>query len=78
MRGTIQRLAGGVSLMALIFVASLATSPSFAERLTYTYDDLDRLDSLTYEDGSKILYTYDAAGNRLTQNILGNHPTNTH
>jgi len=56
MRGTIRRLAGSLRLTALILVASLATFPSLAERLTYTYDDLGRLDSLTYEDGSKILY----------------------
>ncbi len=30
---------------------------------TYTYDELNRLKSVTYEDGSKVEYEYDANGN---------------
>lgn len=34
---------------------------------TYAYDDLGRLKSVIYEDGTGIIYKYDDAGNRLTQ-----------
>ncbi|HEY2033149.1 MAG TPA: RHS repeat domain-containing protein [Rhizomicrobium sp.] len=30
----------------------------------FTYDDLGRLASVTYDNGMQIIYTYDAAGNR--------------
>jgi YD repeat-containing protein len=30
------------------------------------YDELGRLIQVIYEDGKKINYTYDAAGNRIT------------
>jgi YD repeat-containing protein len=32
-------------------------------RATYRYDDLNRLIEVVYEDGTRISYTYDAAGN---------------
>lgn len=33
------------------------------EEQTYTYDELDRLTSVTYKNGQKVTYIYDAAGN---------------
>jgi YD repeat-containing protein len=39
------------------------TRPLLAK--TYTYDNLHRLKSVTYDNGLKIEYTYDAAGNIL-------------
>ena len=43
----------------------LATA-AFAQSASYTYDSFNRLTQVTYENGSTISYTYDAAGNRLT------------
>ena len=37
--------------------------------ITYTYDDLGRLKSAVYSDGTEHTYTYDAAGNRLTHEV---------
>ncbi|MGE5416831.1 MAG: Ig-like domain-containing protein [Acidobacteriota bacterium] len=47
-----------------MFLALLLVLPAAAD--IYTYDDLNRLTSVTYDDGSKITYTYDAAGNILS------------
>jgi YD repeat-containing protein len=33
-------------------------------QLTYTYDDLGRLETVTYDDGSVVEYDYDETGNR--------------
>ncbi len=41
---------------------------SHAETI-YTYDELNRLRRVEYEDGSVIEYTYDGAGNRLTLSV---------
>ncbi len=38
--------------------------PASADDVTYTYDTLGRLTSVTYACGKSITYTYDAAGNR--------------
>ncbi|MEJ1968703.1 MAG: RHS repeat domain-containing protein [Rhizomicrobium sp.] len=35
--------------------------------VTYTYDALGRVTSVSYDTGVIILYTYDANGNRTTQ-----------
>jgi YD repeat-containing protein len=35
-----------------------------ADQATYEYDELNRLIKVTYEDGAKITYYYDEAGNR--------------
>jgi len=46
----------------LLAIAILLTG-SRSGAVTYTYDELDRLTSATYDDGAKIVYTYDAPGN---------------
>jgi YD repeat-containing protein len=37
--------------------------------ISYEYDRLNRLTSVTYGDGTRIAYTYDGAGNRLGRTI---------
>ena len=39
------------------------------QSIKYTYDDLDRLTSVTYDNGQRIVYAYDAAGNRTSVTI---------
>lgn len=39
--------------------------PSAESSVTYTYDKLNRLTSVTYGNMSTITYSYDSAGNRL-------------
>ena len=41
----------------------------FADSAQYTYDNLNRLIQVQYEDGTTIQYTYDPAGNRLTRQV---------
>lgn len=53
---------------ALWVIAGLIPANS-ARAIDYTYDELDRLTGVVYDDGTVIQYTYDAAGNRLTQNV---------
>ena len=43
------------------------TTPEGAKTTNYTYDKLNRLTRADYSDGTFEAYTYDAAGNRLTQ-----------
>ncbi|RMF95337.1 MAG: hypothetical protein D6727_10915 [Gammaproteobacteria bacterium] len=58
---TAKRPIAGVA--ALLAVGILAAPAAPAE--TYSYDELGRLVRVTYDDGSVIEYSYDAAGNRL-------------
>jgi len=41
-----------------------------AEQVEHTYDDLNRLVKIDYENGNYIEYSYDAAGNRISQNSV--------
>jgi YD repeat-containing protein len=58
--------------LALLFAAvlPLATSDAATGSVVYTYDALGRLTSALYDTGVCIAYTYDANGNRLTENIV--------
>ena len=58
----------------LIWLLSVSILPfsSWASIATYTYDDLNRLKTVDYNNGEQtITYTYDAAGNILTKTITG-------
>lgn len=52
-----------VSFGFLLFAAT----PIAADSITYDYDELGRLKSVVYDDGSRIDYTYDNEGNRTSR-----------
>ena len=54
----------GVSIILLTLLVT-ASASSFAETITYTYDNLNRLVRVNYGSGTTITYLYDAAGNRI-------------
>jgi YD repeat-containing protein len=55
-----------VTLLVILFLANL----SMAANVTYTYDNLNRLIKVDYGNGKTEEFAYDAAGNRLSQNIV--------
>ncbi|MBA4392197.1 MAG: hypothetical protein C0407_01460 [Desulfobacca sp.] len=61
-----QKLLINLFLIAMIFISVLA---SYARSINYTYDDMNRLIEVLYGDGSRIQYTYDAKGNRVSKTI---------
>ena len=47
-----------------------STKPAFAVSLSYTYDELNRLIQVDYNNGERIvIYNYDAAGNMLDKTV---------
>ena len=52
-------------ILALLF----ATLQTFAQ--TYTYDNLNRLTKVVYDNGVTVSYTYDALGNRTSKKVTG-------
>ncbi|MHC1727329.1 MAG: PKD domain-containing protein [Syntrophobacteraceae bacterium] len=56
------------SLIGGLFII-LAVVTSYAGDITYTYDQLNRLTSVRYADGTTIEYIYDGIGNRIIRNI---------
>jgi YD repeat-containing protein len=59
-----------LSLVCFIYLSILCLQVE-ATQTSYIYDSLNRLSQTTYSDGTIIAYTYDAAGNRLTQTVTG-------
>ena len=43
----------------------------FSEAITYEYDNLNRLITATYNDGTVVEYSYDEVGNRVSKVITG-------
>ncbi|MEW6657337.1 MAG: PKD domain-containing protein [Thermodesulfobacteriota bacterium] len=56
------------------FLCLLLVSLGLATTAQYTYDTLNRLDQVQYEDGTIIHYTYDAAGNRTAREVIAVTP----
>ena len=54
-----------IYILALLF----ATMQTFAQ--TYTYDDDNRLKEVKYNNGVKVVYDYDAVGNRTSKKVTG-------
>jgi YD repeat-containing protein len=54
--------------LTIIFCLSSITS-AFTTTAQYTYDNLNRLVQVQYDDGTTIQYAYDAVGNRLVQQV---------
>ena len=51
--------------LALVIVALQAFST------TYTYDNLNRLKKVVYDNGITVTYSYDALGNRTSKKVTG-------
>jgi YD repeat-containing protein len=59
-----------LTITGLIFVGILVIpSPGYAEQVTHSYDNLNRLIHSDYGKGNVIDYAYDAAGNRTSQKV---------
>lgn len=60
-----------IKKLVLATVLCLTVLPNSASggSVSYTYDDLGRLVEISYSDGARIAFTYDAAGNRTQQLI---------
>lgn len=54
-------------VLSAIILSALTAAPWHAQAVQYTNDPLNRLTRVTYANGTAVNYTYDAAGNRLTQ-----------
>lgn len=59
----------GRFLAAIIIISVSGSANGQSGQVAYTYDDLGRLDSVTYTDGTVVNYTYDPAGNRTLQSV---------
>jgi hypothetical protein len=62
---------GGCHLTFRAGSVSLSPSPAYADDIQYTYDELGRLiQASNLTSGQVVVYTYDAAGNIGSQNVV--------
>ena len=61
-----------LKFLFFIFLYIFITIPLLTLGTDYTYDSLNRLIPVRYDDGTTVKYTYDAMGNRLTQEVIPN------
>ena len=59
-------------IIFMMLCGVLVPLPSDSATLSYQYDNLNRLIRVHYEGGTVITYSYDAAGNRLSMDIVVN------
>jgi YD repeat-containing protein len=57
------------TIVLAVALLTMIAAPAHASGITYTYDALGRVITLTYDNGTQITYAYDAAGNRTTQGV---------
>jgi len=59
-----------IKLIAWVVLFSLLwAAQALSGTAQYTYDNLNRLVQVQYDDGTTIQYAYDAVGNRLVQQV---------
>jgi hypothetical protein len=59
------------ALAATLTALIVSNLPVQAGTVTYLYDDLRRLEQIIYDKDHTIIYAYDEAGNRITQEVSG-------
>lgn len=57
------------SLVAGLLFIGLTIATGYPNDVSYTYDQLNRLVAVEYLDGTRIEYTYDDLGNRITPKL---------
>ena len=62
-----------LSIIAILFLVSISI-PALAGTVEYTYDELNRIKTVIYEDGTTIVYDYDDVGNRTIRQVYSDTP----
>lgn len=58
-----------ISLLLAVWILFLTPTSTLAGSVQYTHDEVGRIKSAQYDDGTVVEYTYDAAGNVLTETV---------
>ena len=66
-----------LNIAKLLSILALMLASTWVGAVTYTYDDVDRITSVTYDDGSKTSFAYDAAGNIVSVSTIATKATQT-
>src|SRR3972149_567615 len=64
-------------IFIILFIFFTSVIASYGESATYVYDELNRLIQIRYGDGTVINYSYDKAGNRVSESIPDVTPPTT-